>query len=252
MRTRDKKHWNYKEISFLKNNWGDVSIKYLAKRLGRSINAIKCKSFRIGLRNMTDYGEYITFNQFLKLINKNSYIKYNKRLLNAGFPLKKKLIVHKKIKVVYMDDFFNWLKNNKHAIDLRYTEYGCFGIEPDWLAAKRDADKRFAQYAQQRKWTPQEDERLKSLLKEYKYGYRELSIRLKRTEGAIKRRMLDLKIKERPIQRDNHNPWTQSEIDTVKDLYLKGYKSQIIAEYVDRSAIAIAGLIERHKFFKTL
>ena len=42
----------------------------------------------------------------------------------------------------------------------------------------------------------------------------------------------------------------KEEIDKVKELYLKGYKSCIIAEYVNRSALAINGILERYKYFK--
>ena len=33
-------------------------------------------------------------------------------------------------------------------------------------------------------------------------------------------------------------------------MYLKGYKSCIIAEYVERTALAINGLLERQDYFK--
>ena len=147
-----------------------------------------------------------------------------------------------------MDEFWTWLEKNKHLVDFQFTEKGDFGYEPDWVYYKRDADKRASEYAS-RKWTEADDHRLKSLLKQYRYGYRDLSIMLKRTEGAIKRRMIDLKILERPLIAGNHTPWQKPEIDTVKDLYLKGYKSDIIAEYVNRSALAINGLLERNNYF---
>ena len=88
------------------------------------------------------------------------------------------------------------------------------------------------------------------MLKSFKYGYREISLKLKRTEGAIKRRIGDLKVKERPLKADNLAQWSKKEIETVKKLYLKGYKTCIIAEYVNHSALAIYAMIERHNFFK--
>ena len=87
------------------------------------------------------------------------------------------------------------------------------------------------------------------LVSSQKYGYREISIILKRTEGALKRKMLDLKLDKRPIKADNHIPWTKEEISIVKRLWLKGYKSMVIAEYVNRSALAINGLLERNLYF---
>jgi hypothetical protein len=249
MLNRANRNWNFKEISYLKNSWGNVSLKSIAKHLGRTITGVQIKANRIGLKRSTDYGEYITFYQFLKIINKDSYRMYNKRLKQAGFPFKKIHVITKKITVIYMDEFWRWLEKNKHLIDLQYTEFGDFGYEPEWVYYKRDADKRASKY-EPRKWSNADDERLISLLKQFKYGYRDLSIMLKRTEGAIKRRMSDLNIKERPLVADTKK-WTQQEIDLVKDLYLKGYKSQIIAEYVDRSACSINGIIERYNYFKS-
>ena len=241
--------WTYKDIQYLKNHWGDKSQRAIAKTLDRTTTAIKIKAHRIGLTRSTEYGEYITFNQFCNLINKPSYRKYTKKLFNAKFPIKNILIVRKKIAVIYMNEFWEWLKRNIHLVDFQYTDATTFGIEPEWVKYKRDADKRSAKY-EPRKWSNADDERLISLLKQFKYGYRDLSIMLKRTEGAIKRRMSDLKIKERPLVADTKK-WQQQEIELVKDLYLKGYKPEIIAEYIDRSACSIKGIIERYNYFKT-
>lgn len=247
---RSGKKWRLEEFRYLKNNWGEKSIKAIAKKLNRSTTAIQIKANRLKLRRLTEYGEYITFNQFLNLMNKPTYLKYDKKLINAVFPLKTITIINKKIKVLYMSDFWKWLEKHKHLIDFQYTEKGTLGLEPDWVYYKRDADKRAAEYNVKGKWSEAEDNRLKAMLSQFNYGYREISINLKRTEGAIKRRMLDLNIKSRPLKADNHNKWTLSEIETVKDLYLKGYKSMIIAEYVNRSALAINGLLERHNYFR--
>ena len=240
--------WTYSEIRYIKEIWGTKSIKAIAKKLNRTTTAIQVKAHRLHLKRLTEYGEYITFNQLLNIINKPTYNKYDKKLINANFPLKTMTIINKKIKIVYMSDFWKWLEKNKHLIDLQYTEKGDLGLEPDWVYYKRDADIRAAAYYP-RKWTTVEDEKLKHLLNSYKYGYRDISIFLKRTEGAIKRRMLDLNIKARPLKADNHNKWKPAEIKTVKDLYLKGYKSHIIAEYINRSALSINGLLERHNYF---
>ncbi len=95
----------------------------------------------------------------------------------------------------------------------------------------------------------EEDATLKAMVNSQKYGYREISIKLKRTEGAIKRRMLDLKMEKRPPKAENHNFWKQKEIDIVRDLWLKGYQTCIIAEYINRSALSINGMLERHQYF---
>ena len=118
------------------------------------------------------------------------------------------------------------------------------GKEPAWVPIKRRADVAAAKY-KTTPWTKAEDNHLISLLNAYQYGYREISIRLCRTEGAIKRRMCDLKLRQRPIKADNHTPWTDAEFETVYNMVKDGYKPQIIAEYINRSACAIRGVLER-------
>ena len=243
------KKWTYNEICFLKENWGNYSFPYLSKKLNRTVAAIKEKAYKIGLKRMIHSGDYITYNQLLNLIygSEKGGHRYDKKLIKAGFPIETITIVSKKVKVVYMHKFWKWFEKNKHLIDLSKTDEYTFGYEPSWVAEKRSADKRAKKYKTS-KWTASEDERLIFLLKSYKYGYRDLSKLLCRTEGAIKRRMISLKIKERPLKADNHILWTKEEINKVKELYLKGYKSCIIAEYVNKSALAINGIIERHNF----
>lgn len=244
------KRWNYSDIKFLKENWGEMPLSNIAKKLKRTINAIKCKSQRIGLKDQKLYMEEISLNQLEKIIYSKGSGQLQYKSKHNQIPFKYRKIVNEKIKVIEMDAFWNWLDKNRHAISLHNTDKYSFGYEPDWVEEKRQADKRAYKYEMRRSWSAAEDMGLREMLKTYEYGYREISVVLKRTEGAIKRRMLDLKIKERPLKADNHNPWSKWEIEIVRGLYLKGYKSCIIAEYVNRSAIAINGLLERNNYFK--
>jgi hypothetical protein len=57
--------------------------------------------------------------------------------------------------------------------------------------------------------------------------------------------MKDLGLKQRPLRADNHNPWTEEETEILVDLYYKGYASEVMAERIPRSALAINGKIER-------
>ena len=244
------KKWTYAEIKFLKDNWGVIPLVDIAKKLKRTTNAIKCKSHRIGLKDQKLYMEEISLNQLQEILYNRAGGQLHYMAEKNKIPFKYRKIVNKKIKMVNMDAFWKWLNKNRHALSLRNTDEFSFGYEPEWVEEKRHADKRAFEYERRRPWSVAEDERLRRLLKSYHYGYREISVLLKRTESAIKRRMTDLKIKERPLKADNHNPWKEKEIEIVKKLYLKGYKSCIIAEYINRSALAINGLLERNNYFK--
>ena len=248
-RKLNKKNWTYSEECFLHENWGELNIKTIAKRLNRSIEAVKLKAQRLKLKAWAPSHECITLNQFHILMFGRCLESYTFAIWKReGLPIKKVKKINKTYLMIDFEQFIEWYKNHLTVIDISRTKDGDFGVEPDWLKEKRKADKMAAAY-RMRSWTKQEDERLKTLLKTYRYGYREISIMLKRTEGSLKRRMNDLKIMERPLRADNHNPWKGSEIEKVRSLHLKGYKSVVIAEFVNRSALAINGLLERHKYF---
>jgi hypothetical protein len=246
--------WTLEEYEFLKSNWGKLSKEEIAKKLDRSLSAVDVKAFKIGLKDYFIYFEEITLNELHRLIyggkNLHSYtlgiwerykIPYRRTITRQE---------HEK-RAIPINDFLKWFENNKRVIDLSRTEEGFLGIEePEWLKEKRIADKKASVYGPHNKvWTKEEDLKFIELVNSQKYGYREISIILKRTEGALKRRMLDLKIEKRPPKAYNHNSWTQEELSTVKDLWLKGYQSCVIAEYINRSALAINGILERYKYF---
>lgn len=240
--------WSDKDIEYLKEHWGNCSLKYLARMLSRTVNSIKIKAFRLGLIRMIHSGDYITFNQLMVMIYSNDWGGNHNSLFKKDFPIETITIINKKVKIVYMEKFWSWFEKNKHVIDLKNTDNTTFGYEPEWVKEKRKADKLFSLY-KKIPWTKDEDKMLLNLLSQYKYSYREISIKLRRTEGAIKRRCRDLKTSMRPLKADNHTPWTDKEISLVKDMYLKGYKPDIIAEYINRSALAINGLLERNDYF---
>lgn len=251
---KKNRSWTLEEYEFLKSNWGKLSKKEIAEHLNRSISAVSCKADRIGLKDYFIYSASITLNELHWLLTNGSDLDtYTVGIWQRyGMPFDN-TITNSKIayRTIKIDNFLKWFENNKKVIDLSKTQEGFLGVtEPDWLKEKRIADKKASVYGPHNKqWTKEEDLRLTELVNSQKYGYREISIILKRTEGALKRRMLDIKLEKRPPKADNHIPWTQEELNTVKDLWLKGYQSCVIAEYINRSALAINGLLERYKYF---
>lgn len=252
-----KKHpkWTMEEFEFLKNNWGKLSKKEIAEKLNRDVRSVSIKANRIGLKNYFVYSEEITLNQLHRIIYKtNMHSSYTGQVWESyQMPFNRTIPCQKAaFRTIKISDFLMWLEQNKRVINLYLTDEGCFGVdEPEWLKEKRKADKRAAVYGpHNREWTPEENEKLVELVNSQKYGYREISIILKRTEGALKRQMLKLKLKNRPIKADNHNMWKAEEIEIVRDLWLKGYQSCIIAEDLPgRSALSINGLLERYGYF---
>lgn len=241
-----KPNWTPEEKAYLEENWGRISIGTIAKNLGRSENAILIKACRFGLGPYLESGEYITLNQLLIALRGHQQGSYTlNQWIEKGLPVKKKRVRNCSFKVIYFDDWWDWAEMNRTIIDFSKLEPNVLGAEPDWVKEQRRADSEKRLQYKKTSWAPEEDLLLKQLLKSYKYTYRELSVRLQRTEGAIKRKMVDLKIKERPLKMSNHNPWTPPEEEKLKELYHKGHTPNTMANYIDRSAQAISGKIKR-------
>jgi len=240
------RHWMEEELEFMESRWGEMSILGIAKCLKRSINAIRLKALKIELGWHLHSGEYITLSQLFQALGRNKSYSYAliSWVKRRGLPVKIRKSIKRKYRVIYLDDFWRWAERNRTFIDFSKVPRGILGKEPAWVEEQRKADELFALY-KKTPWTPEEDAMLRTMLNSYRYSYRDISIRLKRTESAIKRRILDLGLKQRPLKADNHNPWTKEEEKMLVDLYNKGYKPEVIAEFIDRSALAIKGKIER-------
>lgn len=109
------KNWSKEEILYLEESWGTVSSATIAKNLNRSVTAIHLKAQRLGLGSFVLCGEYITFNQLVQTItrhNSNSY-QLKSWLKNRNFPMHYKKINEKKVRVVYLNEFWKWAEKKQ-------------------------------------------------------------------------------------------------------------------------------------------
>ena len=238
-------HYNSKDSQYLEDNWGTMPVAAIAKKLNRPIGGILNKKGRLGLGSYLENGEYISVNRFFRAIGRDaSYTDTLNFWVKKGFPLKSKKIIKGNFKIIYLDDFWKWAKEYRRYIDFNKFKENSLGAEPLWVREQRRADIAFSIY-KVTPWTNAEDNHLKSLLKLYKYNYKELSLSISRTEGAIKRRVLELNIKERPLREDSHSIWTDEQVKIAIEMYSSGYRSEVIKKYIDKSGQAIGGKIER-------
>ena len=243
--------WTYKNCKFIADNWGKMSVIEIAEKLKRSKISINERAQRLGLKKPLLYSNYITVCELITAINgttKNyTWMRYLMNKYNAPI-VQKVMLFELEVDYIKLDDFYDWYKNHISILDLNGANLEFFKDAPDWFLEKHKADTIAHQYLIKTPWTNKDDETLKEMINAG-CGYKEISIKLKRTGGAIKRRIADLKIKKHPKKAYNHISWTDAEIETVKDLYLKGYKPIVIMQYLDRSDLAINGLLERHNYF---
>lgn len=240
--------WTDKDLEYLMDSWGSFSMDTIAKNLNRTRDAVQQKARKSGLGRFLEAGEYVSLNQLICAIfgiatNTGRSYKVN-QWAEKGLPVKKKKVKNCRFNIIYLQDWWDWAEANSTIIDFSKLEPMVLGEEPKWLDDQRKADIQ-RRYFKMSPWTSDDDYILKKLLNEYRYTYRVLSLKIRRTEGAIKRRMMDLNIKARPIKMDNHNPWTTEETKVLIDLYFKGHTPNTMANYIDRSSQACSGKVER-------
>lgn len=243
------RRWTQEEVSYLRDNWGRVSIGYLARKLDRTESAVLNKVQELGLGRFLDSGEYVTLNQLLVAVTGTTSAYSYKQISwveNRGMPIHYRLVKEKRVKIVYIDEFWEWAEKNRSFLDFSKMEPLALGAEPDWVAEQRRKD--FQAFSLQRKdpWTSAEDSRLIYLLKQHKYGYAELSEMLRRSAGAIQRRCTDLGIKERPVKADNHSKeamWTDKDFQILADGIRRGDSYMQIGRLLGKSEKAIRGKV---------
>jgi hypothetical protein len=200
----------------------------------------------MNLGKFLESGDYVTVNQFMLAFNKTNFHSYNLKswVENRGFPVKYKTIINKRVKVVYMEEFWAWAEKNRAFINFARLEKNILGIEPAWVKEQRRLDSADSELYKTSPWTKAEDHQLIYYLKLFRFSYDDLSKMLRRTCGAIQRRICDLGVKERPLKADNHaNPWETADINRLIFGIKNGFSYELIAEKVGRSSKAVRGKV---------
>lgn len=236
-----KKKWTEKEIMYLEESWGTISIKGIAKKLKRSEVAIINKARKLKLGSFVDAGDLISLSQLLIAIGQgNSYSWIKEKYINNGLPVLNKLIYNKKVLKVKLEDFWKWAEKNKNIVNFARFEKGALGVEPSWVEEKRKADSiNPSKHNSNRTWSNSDDILLISKVKSYKYTYKDLASEFNRTEAAIKRRLYDLNVAYRPVPLDTHIKWTDEENQRMIELHKKGYDNYSIAKELNKTHLTI-------------
>lgn len=238
--------WTKEDEEYLVENWGTVSVNSIAKKLGRTESAVIVRKGRLGLGAFLESGEYITWNQLQIALGfglSGSGYKMISWVKNRSFPIHTKRVNNNVFRVVYLDEWWKWAEKNKDFLDFSKFEENVLGKEPEWVKEKRKRDVEKNSKYIMTPWTPVEDSRLTNLVKKQKYTYHELSVMMRRTEGAIQRRICDLGLKDRPVKADNHIRWTEQELNMLGDMIKDGYSYEHMAEIIGKSSKAIRGRV---------
>ena len=239
------RNWTKQEEEYLIEKWGTISVKTIAKKLGRSENAILIRKTRLGLGAFLESGEYVTWNQLHLAIGLGAADGYRmiSWVKNRDFPVRTKKVRENYYKVVYLEEWWKWAEKNRDILDFSKFEEGVLGYEPDWVKIKRKHDIEKKQKYIMSPWTKAEDDKLIHLVQKQKYTYDDLSKMLRRTNGAIQRRLCELGVRDRPVKADNHMRWTEEILEQLGELIKAGYGYELIAEKIGRSSKACRGRV---------
>lgn len=190
----------------------------------------------------------ISLNQLMLAIYGKNMLGYTSdRLIRYGLPVKWHVVKKNRFRVIDIDAFWKWAEDNKSILDFSRFEKYSLGAEPGWVDVKRKADYKKLQLHGQHNaaWTKTEDDKLRYLLSKGTYTYSDLAAELRHSEGAIKRRILDLGINKKPVRCPPPRKWTEDEVETLCRMVDEGYDFTLIAEKLNRTALATRGKYER-------
>lgn len=132
--------WTKEDVEYLTEKWGNVSIPSIAKKLNRSVNAVKIKAGRLNLGPMLENGAYVTLNQLAIALTGKNLSPYCKKswIENRGMPVHNKKVIKNTFKIVYLDEFWKWAEKNRSFLDFSKMEPLALGKEPGWVNEQRN------------------------------------------------------------------------------------------------------------------
>lgn len=238
------RNWTQEEIEYLEDNYGTVKIKTISKKLNRSASAITNKVNRMNLGRWYTRQDGITMGEFSKATTiAHGTLKNWTELYEM--PFRKKSIRQSDFYIIKLEDFWEWAETHKQMVEWDKIERLAIGPEPHWVAEARKAKVIECDCSQKKiPWSKADDEKLRWMLKQYRYTYADISEEIGRTHGAVKRRALDLGIMMRPLPVAKRE-YTDEEIAEILRLYEIGYGFKFIAKKLKRSEAGVRGKLER-------
>ena len=184
------KDWSQEELDYICEVWGEKTIPQIARHLGRSIDAVKVKTVRLGYTSQKWCGSMMSARKVSELLGVDVHAVCDYWIPKCGLKGKKKRLgtSKKTTTIIMFEDLLDWLETHPDLWDSRRVELYALGMEYDWLTEKRRADAlRPVRKAQ--KWTPEEDARLVAMFRRGNMTYAEIAAELGRPESGVEHRV---------------------------------------------------------------
>lgn len=241
-----RRPWTAEDEARLTNGWGHVSITRLARSLDRTEEAVKHRALRLGLGPYVDASDLMTVSALASAITGTDAHGSANRLrlqwTRLGLPVHRCTIARRRLWMVNVDEFWEWLDGHRAAVSLAKLEPGALGREPAWVAAKRRADAQ-APRCSYRAWTTAEDDKLRALLLEG-VDMDTMAARLGRTTASVNSRMAALGTWRRPPKAARRE-WTAAEDAALHRALVEGLDLAQVAVQLGRSREACQGRCRR-------
>lgn len=242
------RNWTPEEVEYLEENWGDKTVKAIAKKLNRTETAITEKKNRLHLGRHTDQDPRVPLNQILVIIY-GERGRWNasktEQLLKNNIPYHMHRVNERKFRVVDMREFWPWAEEHKWLFDFSNFEWRALGPEPEWVPKKREMDRRREKRIgpHNQPWTKSNDYFLQKMIADG-MTMTQISRKLRRSEGAIKKRCQNLGCKH--PRREESRPFSEEEVQKIIELHEYTDCWELIGDELNRSALACRARYERY------
>lgn len=242
------KPWTKEQIEYFEKSFGNVSLKTIAKNLGKDVRTVDAWRYRNGYPTSTQAHEGIPVYEFSAAVKMNDQTIYRYWIREKGLPIISFKPLGKAAKMmVNLKEFWQWAFGHRDFIDFSKFEPGALGEEPDWVCMMRKLDYYDkGKKGWERPWTPEEDSRMIEYLKTFRYTYRQLTERLNRTELSIQNRLYQIGCKYRPLA-EARRDWSKSEEEMLILMRLAGDTVGVIAKALNRNQLQVKNKWERLK-----
>ena len=246
------RRWTEEDYNYIRDKWGSIQIERIAKHLHRSLRVVRNKAAEMGLGSYIENTGKMSLCTLITAISgsKNNYTHVKNCFLRHGLPIKEKRVVKQIVRVVDLNEFWEWAEENKRYLNFRNFEENLLGEEPEWVKEKRKFDcQDIGKKTSSKKWTPNEIEQLKFMMKSGRYTYDDIAKELGRSYLAVSRKAAELNLKKYyKTKKNSRKKFTKEEIDSVMDLYNnKKLNNCIIAQKLNMSQMRCKNIIDYNK-----
>lgn len=169
------RRWTQEELDVLESMIGTYTVATIAKKLGRSFDAVNIKLNRMGLLGFEKSTDRLTLNQMCLMLGVQSRT-VKKKWVNKGL----RIVRRGNYLTIRQEELVKYLKNHPEDWNaLRVTDDSLIMKYP-WYKEKKKQDSKSQYY-----WTDGEVSRLK-YLRHQGYSIREIGALMGRSESSIK------------------------------------------------------------------